>query len=242
VQVDDEVMQALAPHSGLKALNLSNTLLSSQGLMQLHRFPSLTHLRLEGCRHLSGELPDMAVLPRLQHLSFANCEKVSACAALTALHGCKHLTYLDLSWCHGSQQPLAHAATVCKTLESLEVLNLCRASLPSATLACVSELKSLRELNLSAAALAVALEEPRGANARDGLCASRGVLGGLPQLDTLTKLELRWCKVRSYIVCSDCSAFGVSRYPTVAKLAVRECEQPSTVVTFQRAAAQAFSA
>ena len=215
LQVGSCVLQALLPHHRLRALDLSRTCITASGLKQLGHFSCLTDLRLSSCTALRGGLDSLQALPLLQHMTLAKSAAVSPCAVLNAASTLSHLTFLDLSWCCGPQVPvlLEHAQPA--GLQSLQVLNLCNASVPPSTLAAFSKLGALQQLDLAAHALGSAPQKSRRrvtgsengaivANAVDGnamdapedTTKSGTMLARLASLTQLTCLSLRWCNVR----------------------------------------------
>ena len=170
----------------------------------LPTFSHLTSLRLESCRHLQRTTPDIRGLPALRHLSFAGSADVSACAVLAALAPCTGLTYLDLSWCKGPQQPFGAAVHACRALHALQVLNLSNTSLPHHALSCLASMRGLQSLNLSGFSLATEAPDAASDNARDAPAQPQqsSVLECLAQAPKLTSLELRWTKVRTTLTCA----------------------------------------
>jgi hypothetical protein len=200
LQIQDSALQSLAHSQQLKSLNLSHTPITTEGLDALDLFPQLTSLSLERCGHIHGGVPRLAELPALQHLACAGSIGVSACAVLAALSNCPQLTFLDLSWCKGPQQPYQLAMQGCWGLNALQVLNLGCACVPHRALQCVSRMHRLRSLNLSAFALTSASPESLADNARDAPAAwapQGGILSHIAALPDITRLELRWSRVCS---------------------------------------------
>lgn len=72
--------------------------------------------------------------------------------------------------------------------------------MPHRALQCVAHMPKLRAANLSAFALTPARGEAQAENACDSPVASPhadGVLAQLATLSGLTRLDLRWCRVRT---------------------------------------------
>lgn len=201
MQVSDDVLQALLPHTGLRSLSCSNTRYSD-GAGLLARFPHLTALHLDGCSNIRGGPAGLSHLTELRQLSLARCRDVAVCTVLAMVKASPHLTHLDVSWCRGAANGHDSCMQLAGGLAQLRHLNLSSSRVSQAVLAQLGQLSSLRELMLSAFALGGAATSAQGANVQDSPDMPAGkresVLAPLAALAHLTYLDIKWAKVRLY--------------------------------------------
>jgi hypothetical protein len=152
--VDDAFIDVLATNTALHTLNLSQTFVTNTGLLLLcNSVPRITTLVADGCPGLHGSIPGLCALSRLSKLSLSGCDNVSASHVVLSIAAATGLTYLNLSWCKGTQHCEGDPTGVLVRLKALKVLLLDYTFLPpelcEAALHAVLELRSLTQLCMS---------------------------------------------------------------------------------------------
>jgi hypothetical protein len=145
-QVTDACIKDLLRIKNLRALMLSDTAISAEGIHQLSSCKTLESLTLNGSRISDAHLKHLVKFPKLRHLQVIRTSITDA--GMRAIGSIKDLTTLDIFFAKGVSD---NGVKELASQQSLQQLKLLETSITDESMAIIGGLKQLRFLDLNSA-------------------------------------------------------------------------------------------